>query len=126
MYENPMGRGRLQISRRSYMSVRIVTSIILRSIGRCDRLCFNESESDRRVLKVLSIRHPRADSKRGTSRLDSISNDIYAWDESSRYLLRDRDAIYGAAFRRRIKHMGMKEVLVSLSINGRSYVPLGG
>ncbi len=35
------------------------------------------------------------------------------WDEAPPYLLRDRDTIYGASFRQRVKHLGMKEIVIS-------------
>jgi putative transposase len=35
------------------------------------------------------------------------------WDEAPRYLLRDRDRIYGNAFRQRVWHMGLAEVLIA-------------
>jgi transposase InsO family protein len=34
-------------------------------------------------------------------------------DEAPRYLLRDRDRIYGPTFRQRVKHMGIKEVVIA-------------
>jgi transposase InsO family protein len=39
--------------------------------------------------------------------------DAFPWDETPRYLLRDRDQIYGAYFRQRIRHMGIEEVLIA-------------
>ena len=36
--------------------------------------------------------------------------DAFPWDEAPRYLLRDRDRIYGASFRQRVQHMGIEEV----------------
>jgi putative transposase len=36
--------------------------------------------------------------------------EAFPWDEAPRYLLRDCDGIYSAAFRQRVKHMGIKEV----------------
>jgi transposase InsO family protein len=39
--------------------------------------------------------------------------EAFPWDKAPRYLLRDRDRIYGAAFRQRVKHMGIKEVLTA-------------
>lgn len=39
--------------------------------------------------------------------------EAFPWDEAPRYLLRDRDCIYGADFRRRVRNMGIKEVLVA-------------
>jgi putative transposase len=37
----------------------------------------------------------------------------FPWDETPRYLLRDRDHIYGASFRQRVQHMGIEEVLIA-------------
>jgi putative transposase len=39
--------------------------------------------------------------------------EAFPWDEASRYLLRDLDWIYGASFRQRVQHMGIKEVLIA-------------
>jgi len=39
--------------------------------------------------------------------------EAYPWEAAPRYLLRDRDRIYGAAFRQRVKHLGIKEVLIA-------------
>jgi putative transposase len=39
--------------------------------------------------------------------------DAFPWDEAPRYLLRDRDRIYGDAFRQRVQHMGIAEVLIA-------------
>jgi hypothetical protein len=39
--------------------------------------------------------------------------EAFPWDEAPRYLLRDRDRIYGTAFRQRVRHMGIKEVLIA-------------
>jgi putative transposase len=39
--------------------------------------------------------------------------DAFPWDEALRYLLRDRDRIYGASFRQRVWHMGVEEVLIA-------------
>jgi hypothetical protein len=35
------------------------------------------------------------------------------WEESPRYLLRDRDSIYGPSFRQRVHSMGIEEVLIA-------------
>jgi putative transposase len=35
----------------------------------------------------------------------------FPWDEAPQYLLRDRDRIYGAAFRQRVRNLGITEVL---------------
>lgn len=37
----------------------------------------------------------------------------FPWDTAPRYLLRDRDSIYGEVFRGRLKGMGVREVLIS-------------
>jgi transposase InsO family protein len=39
--------------------------------------------------------------------------EAFPWDEAPRYLLRDRDRVYGAAFRKRMKNMGIGEVLIA-------------
>ena len=39
--------------------------------------------------------------------------EAFPWDDSPRYLFRDRDTAYGALFRQRVKHVGMKEVTIS-------------
>ena len=39
--------------------------------------------------------------------------EAFPWDSAPKYLLRDRDKIYGSWFRRRVKNMGIKEVLTA-------------
>jgi putative transposase len=39
--------------------------------------------------------------------------EAFPWDEAPRYLLRDRDRIYGHVFRQRVWHMGIEEVLIA-------------
>jgi putative transposase len=39
--------------------------------------------------------------------------DAFPWEEAPRHLLRDRDRIYGAAFRQRVRHMGIEEILIA-------------
>jgi putative transposase len=39
--------------------------------------------------------------------------DAFPWDEAPRYLLRDRDRIYGDAFRQRVRNIGVEEVLIA-------------
>ena len=39
--------------------------------------------------------------------------EAFPWETASRYLLRDRDAIYGAQVPRRIKSMGIEEVMIA-------------
>ena len=39
--------------------------------------------------------------------------DAFLWDTAPRYLLRDRDGVYGAEFRRQVAAMGIEEVLTA-------------
>jgi transposase InsO family protein len=39
--------------------------------------------------------------------------EAFPWDGAPRYLLHDRDRIYGVAFRQRVRHMGIEEVLTA-------------
>jgi len=39
--------------------------------------------------------------------------EAFPWDTAPKYLLRDRDAIYGSQFQRRVKSMGIEEVLTA-------------
>jgi putative transposase len=39
--------------------------------------------------------------------------EAFPWDEVLRYLLRNRDHIYGTTFRQRVKHMGIEEVVIA-------------
>ena len=41
--------------------------------------------------------------------------EAFPWDEAPRYLLRDRDRVYGSAYRERVKKMGIEEVLIAPS-----------
>ena len=37
----------------------------------------------------------------------------FPWESAPRYLLRDRDGIYGACFRRRVQNLGIREVVIA-------------
>jgi putative transposase len=37
----------------------------------------------------------------------------FPWESAPRYLLRDRDGIYGRFFRRRVRNLGFKEVVIA-------------
>jgi hypothetical protein len=37
----------------------------------------------------------------------------FPWESAPRYLLRDRDGIYGSFFRHRIRNLGIKEVIIA-------------
>jgi putative transposase len=39
--------------------------------------------------------------------------EAFPWDEAPRCLLRDRDRVYGAFFRQRVRHMGIEDVLIA-------------
>ena len=39
--------------------------------------------------------------------------EAFPWDEAPRYLLRDRDGVYGSWFRHRVKNMGIEEVVTA-------------
>jgi putative transposase len=39
--------------------------------------------------------------------------EAFPWDQAPRYLLRDRDCIYGASFRHRVRNMGIEDVLIA-------------
>ena len=61
----------------------------------------------RRIVHCNIIQHPTA---------QWIAHQVIEaspWDETPRDLLRDHDSLYGAAFRQRVRHMGMKEVVIA-------------
>jgi len=39
--------------------------------------------------------------------------DAFPWDETPRYLLRDRDRVYGTSFQERVHNMGIEEVVIA-------------
>jgi hypothetical protein len=61
----------------------------------------------RRVLHFGITEHPTAE---WTSRQII---EAFPWDTAPRYMIRDRDSIYGDIFRGRVKAMGTKEVLIA-------------
>jgi putative transposase len=61
----------------------------------------------RRIVHVNVTEHPTA----AWTAQQVI--DAFPWDKAPRYLLRDRDNIYGAHFRQRVRHMGIEEVLIA-------------
>ena len=61
----------------------------------------------RRVLHINVTEHPTAD------RVTQQVVEAFPWDEIPCYLLRDRDRIYGASFRQRIRDMDIKEVIIA-------------
>jgi putative transposase len=61
----------------------------------------------RRVVHVNITEHPTA---QWTAQQVV---EAFPWDGAPRYLLRDRDRIYGVAFRQRVRHMGIEDVLIA-------------
>jgi transposase InsO family protein len=59
----------------------------------------------RRVLHFGVTAHPTAEWTAQQLR------DVFPWDTAPRYLLRDRDRIFGADFTKQLKDMGIQEVL---------------
>jgi len=39
--------------------------------------------------------------------------EAFQWNEAPKYLIRDRDGIYGHDLQQRLRHMGIKEVVIS-------------
>jgi putative transposase len=39
--------------------------------------------------------------------------EAFPWETAPRFLLRDRDGIYGAAFRRRVENLGIEQVVIA-------------
>jgi len=74
-----------------------------------------------RILFVLVIlSHPRRQvvSFKATSNPTTMWTaqqiiEAFPWDTAPKYLLRDRDSIYGAHFRQRVKNMGIKEIITA-------------
>jgi putative transposase len=61
----------------------------------------------RRVVHVNITEHPTA-----AWTAQQVIN-AFPWDETPQYLLRDRDRIYSASFRQRVRHMGIEEVVIA-------------
>jgi putative transposase len=61
----------------------------------------------RRIVHVNVTEHPTAE----WTAQQVV--DAFPWDTESRYLLRDRDRIYGEHFRQRVGNMGIEEVLIA-------------
>ena len=70
--------------------------------------CFIVLRHERRRLVHFNVtRHPTA---RWTAQQII---EAFPWDEAPRFLIRDRDGIYGVDFRERVKHMGIEEVVIA-------------
>jgi putative transposase len=61
----------------------------------------------RRIVHVNVTEHPTA------AWTAQQVVDAFPWDGAPRYLLRDRDRIYGGSFRQRIRNMGIDEVIIA-------------
>jgi hypothetical protein len=61
----------------------------------------------RRIVHVNVTEHPTAE----WTAQQVV--DAFPWETAPRYLLRDRDRIYGEHFRQRVGHMGIAEVLIA-------------
>jgi putative transposase len=61
----------------------------------------------RRVVHVNMTEHPTAEWT-----AQQVIN-AFPWDKAPRYLLRNRDCVYGASFRQRVRHMGIEEVVIA-------------
>jgi transposase InsO family protein len=61
----------------------------------------------RRILHFVVTAHPTAEWTAQQLR------DAFPWDTAPRYLLRDRDRIFGADFSKQVKEMGVKELLAA-------------
>ncbi len=61
----------------------------------------------RKILRTAVAEHPTA------AWLSRQVTEAFPWDTAPRYLLRDRDASYGADFRCRVEAMGITEVITA-------------
>ena len=61
----------------------------------------------RRVVHVNVTEHPTA---QWTARQVV---EAFPWEEAPRYLLRDRDRIYGMVFRQRVRNLSIEEVVIA-------------
>ena len=70
--------------------------------------CFVVLRHDRRRVANFNVTaHPTA------RRTAQQVVEAFPFDESPRFLIRDRDAIYGVDFRERVKHKGIEEVVIA-------------
>jgi putative transposase len=70
--------------------------------------CFLVLRHDRRRVVHFNVApHPTA---RSTAQQVV---EAFPFDEAPRFLIRDRDAIYGRDFRERVKHMGIEEAIIA-------------
>jgi putative transposase len=67
----------------------------------------------RRIVHVNDTEHPSAE----WTAQQVV--DAFPWDTEPRYLLRDRDRIYGEHFRQRVGNMWIEEVLIAPRVRGK-------
>jgi len=77
------------------------------------------------VLVILSHTRRRVDHFNVTSNPSAewTSQQVveaFPWDTAPKYLLRDRDSIYGTFFRQRVKNMGIREVITARQNPGQN------
>jgi putative transposase len=65
------------------------------------------AHAQRRIVHVNVTEHPTA------AWTAQQVVEAFPWDRMPRYLLRDRDRIYGAVFRQRVRNMGSEEVVIA-------------
>ena len=65
------------------------------------------SHARRRILHINVTAHPTA------AWTAQQLRDAFPWDTAPRFLLRDRDAIYGADLRQTVRQIGIEEVLTA-------------
>jgi len=51
--------------------------------------------------------------------------EAFPWDSAPKYLLRDRDSIYGEVFRKRIHAMGIEQILSAREVLGKIHLSNG-
>jgi Integrase core domain len=92
-------------------------------IGQRHLIGFRERVADERVVRIMwgLISREGVTLSSGAVHITCMSKgwrsgqvvDAFPWDEAPRYLLRDRDRIYGDVFRQRVRTMGIEEMLIA-------------
>jgi putative transposase len=70
----------------------------------------------RRIVHFAVAAHPTA------KWIAQQFREAFPWDTAPRYLLRDRDRIFGADFVERVNTMGIKQVLSARGRDGRAHM----
>jgi hypothetical protein len=75
---------------------------------------------DRRELVWINVTaHPTAEW------LTRQITEAFPWNEAPRYLIRDRDAVYGATVTRRLRAVGIRDRPIAPAPRGRMATPNG-